>query len=162
MGITILAGLLMMVGLVGVVVPMVPGLVLVVLGTVLWAAERGDARAWIVVGVAVALYAAGLVTRYVLPGRRMQQAGVGTMTLLVAVLIALVGFFVVPVAGAPLGFVLGVFLVELARDRDMARAWSTTKSALRGVVTSTGIELVTGFAIVLTWVLGLLILGSGP
>ena len=161
MDVTFVAGLLMVVGLFGVMVPIIPGLVLVVLGTILWASERGDGRAWIVVGVAVALYAAGLVTRYVLPGRRMQRAGLGTATLLLAMVSAIVGFFLVPVIGAPLGFVLGVFLIELARHRDRGHAWVTTKSALRGVAASMGIELATGFDIVLAWVVGLLILGAG-
>ena len=88
MTVTIVAGMLMMVGLIGVVVPFASGLVLVVLGTVLWAFVRGDGRAWIVVGATVALYALGPVARYVLPGRRLRQDGVGTITLLLAVAIA--------------------------------------------------------------------------
>lgn len=161
MGVTLVTGCLMLVGLIGVVVPIIPGLVLVLLATVLWASERGDARAWIVVGVAVVVYAAGMVTQYVLPGQVMRRAGVGTLTLLLAVVLAVVGFFAVPVVGAPLGFVLGIFLVELTRHHDRDRAWTTTQSALRGVMASIGIELIAGFAIVLVWVVGLLTLGPG-
>lgn len=160
MSVTIIAALLMVVGLIGVVIPIVPGLVLILLGGVLWASERGDARAWIMVGTIAVLYAVGLVAQYVLPGRKLRQAGVGTMTLLLAVVVAVVGFFVVPVVGGPLGFVLGIFLVELSRHRDRSRAWSATKGALRGVMASMGIELVTGFAMILVWVATLLTLGT--
>ncbi|MEO7060752.1 MAG: DUF456 domain-containing protein [Lapillicoccus sp.] len=156
---TVVTALLMFVGLVGIVVPLVPGLPLVVAATALWASERGDGRAWVIVGVAVVLYALGVVMRYVLPERRMRRAGVGTPTLLLAVVVAIVGFFILPVVGAPLGFVLGIFLAELARRRDRRVAWTATRSALAGVLTSMGIELAAGFAIVVAWVVGLLTLG---
>ncbi|WP_295698951.1 DUF456 domain-containing protein [Lapillicoccus sp.] len=162
MSMTIVVGLLMVVGLIGVVVPVIPGLAIVMLGTVLWAADRGDVHAWLVVGAATVLYAAGLVTRYALPGRRMRRAGVRPATLVLALVAAVAGFVVVPVVGAPIGFVLGVYLVELAGHRDHGRARAATMAALEGVVTSAGIELVTGFAIVLIWVVGLLTLGVGP
>jgi uncharacterized protein len=41
-------------------------------------------------------------------------------------LLAVVGFVVVPVVGLPLGFVLGVYLAELARLRDPGAAWPST------------------------------------
>ena len=76
-------------------------------------------------------------------------------------LLAVVGFFVVPVVGALLGFVLGIYLVELTRHRDSRTAWASTRLALRAVALSIGIELGAGFAIVLVWVVGLWRLGSG-
>ncbi|MEP6799152.1 MAG: DUF456 domain-containing protein [Lapillicoccus sp.] len=161
MAVTVVTAILMVVGLIGIVVPLLPGLLLIVAATALWASERGDGRAWVLVGVAVLVYALGLVLRYVLPGRRMRRAGVGTPTLLLAVVIAIVGFFALPVVGAPLGFVLGIFLAELARRRDRAMAWTATHSALAGVLASMGIELAAGFTIVLAWVVALLTLGVG-
>ena len=67
-----------------------------------------------------------------------------------------VGFFVVPVVGAPLFFVLGVFLVEYSRYRERDRAWAATKSAVRGVLRSIGVELATAMAIAVTWMIGIL------
>ena len=69
----------------------------------------------------------------------------------------IIGFFVVPVIGGPLGFVLGIFLVELSHSRDSARAWTATKAALRGVLHSMGIELLAGLAILTTWIVGVLV-----
>ena len=53
----------------------------------------------------------------------------------------LVGLFVVPVVGLPLGFVLGVFVAELLRVRSTAAAWTATKEALKG----TGLAVLIGF-----------------
>jgi uncharacterized protein len=84
---------------------------------------------------------------------------VGTSTMLLAVVFAIVGFFVVPVVGAFVGFVLGVFVVESGRHRSRAAAWASTRQALRAVAMSVGIELAAGFAIVLVWLLGVWQLG---
>jgi ABC-type phosphate transport system permease subunit len=105
------------------------------------------------------VYAVGVVTQYLVPGRRLKDAGVKTSTLFLAVLLAIVLFFLIPVVGAPIGFVLGVFLVETGRHRESGSAWRSTLHALKAVAMSIGIELVAGFLIVLIWLLGVWRLG---
>ena len=158
---TIVAGLLMMVGLVGIVVPVLPGLLLTVGATAVWAMAHPSPAAWVVFWIALALYVVGVVTQYLLPGRRMRRDGVGTLTMAAAVVLGIVGFFVVPVVGAILGFVFGIFLAELARRKDRVAAWAATRVALRAVLHSMGIELAAGLAILLTWIVGLVALGPG-
>ncbi len=155
----VVPGLLMLVGLVGVVVPVLPGLFLVWLATALWAFEHPSHWAWVYCGVAALVYAGGLVAQYLVPGRRLKDAGVGTGTMLLAVVLAIVGFFVIPVVGAFVGFVLGVFVVESGRHRSRTAAWAGTKHALRAVAMSIGIELTAGFGIVVVWLLGVWQLG---
>ncbi len=149
--------LLIVVGIVGVVVPVVPGLLLTLAGVLLWALGEGSATGWVVLGASVVVYLAGVVLQYLVPGRRMRRAGVGTGTLLLAVLLGVVGFFVIPLLGAPIGFVLGIYLVEYGRSLDRHQAWSRTKAALQGVLVSTGIELVAGLVIAATWVTGVVV-----
>lgn len=158
---TLLTGLLLLVGLVGIVVPVLPGLLLVLAATLGWAFFHPDPAAWTVFWVSAVLFAAGMTAQYLVPGRRMRRQGVSTGTMLLAVILAVVGFFVIPVVGAPLGFVLGVFLVELSRRHDRRAAWASTRTALTAVAQSMGIELVAGFAIVATWLVGLWRLGPG-
>ncbi|HYN29578.1 MAG TPA: DUF456 domain-containing protein [Dermatophilaceae bacterium] len=146
--------LLILVGIAGIVVPILPGLILTVAGVVLWAIGDGSTTAWACVAVAVALYAAGLTLQYLLPGRRMKAQGVATSTLLLALALAVVGFFVVPVVGAVIGFVLGILLVEQGRSRDWRQAWSRTRHAVVAVLMSMGIELAAGLLIAATFVAG--------
>jgi hypothetical protein len=47
--------------------------------------------------------------------------------------------------------------VEYARSRDRSSAWRSTKSALKAVFTSMGIELLAALAIATTWVVGVLL-----
>ena len=143
--------LAMLVGTVGIVVPVLPGLFLVWGATLVWALERQDGPGWLVLGVATVLYAVGLVAQYLLPGRRMRSAGVQGWIVAVALVVAVLGFFVVPVVGAPLGFVLAIYLLERVKHHEHAAAWRATAQAIRAVALNIGIELATAFAIIATW-----------
>lgn len=105
-------------------------------------------------GIATGLYAVGLLSQYLFPGRRMKAAGVSTATLVISLVVAVVGFFVIPVVGAPIGFVAAIFLLEWLRRRDGGRAREATGRALRAVTLSVGIELLTGLGIMTTWGVG--------
>lgn len=148
---------LILIGLVGIVVPILPGLLLVLGAVLLWSWQVSTPLSWWVFGISAVLYAAGVALQYLIPGRHMRQAGVGTLTLVLAVVLGFVGFFVIPVIGGPIGFVLGIYLVEHSRSRDAQTAWASTKTALRAVFLSTGIELMAGGAIATTWVAGVLL-----
>lgn len=143
--------LAMLVGTVGIVVPVLPGLLVVWGATLVWAFERQDGPGWLVFGIATVLYAVGLVSQYVLPGRRMRSAGVEGGVVAVALAVAVVGFFVIPVVGAPLGFVLAVYLMERVKHREHVAARRATLQAVRAVALNIGIELATAFAIIATW-----------
>lgn len=154
----IVVALLMVVGVVGIVVPVLPGLLLVVAGVVLWALEERSTTGWVVLGVVAVVYLAGLVLQWLVPGRRMKRAGVQTSTLLAGVVTAIVAAFVIPVVGLFVGFPLGIFLVSLARTRDHKEALRATGHALRAVGTNILFELVTAFTIVAVWAVTVLFL----
>lgn len=147
--------LLIVVGLLGIALPVLPGLLLVLAGVLLWAVMEGTGLAWGIFAAGVAVAVAGFALQYLLPGRRMRERGVQTSTLGIAMLFGLVGFFVVPVVGAPLFFVAGIYLVELSRYRDGQRAWAATRSALKGVLRSMGVELSAAMLIAITWGVGI-------
>ena len=86
----------------------------------------------------------------------MKREGVGGMTLALGVVGAIIGLFVIPGIGLPIGFVAGIFAAEYVRFRDLDRSWQATKSALRGVLHSMGIELSAAALIAVVWVGGIL------
>jgi hypothetical protein len=157
--ITVIAALLVAVGIVGIVVPILPGLVLVVAGIAVWAVARADATAWTVLGVAVAIAVAGTVVKYLLPGRRLRESGVPGRTLATGALLGVIGFFLIPVVGLFLGFVLGVYLAELVRLGGHETAWPSTRKALAAVGWSILIELAAGLLAAAVWA-GALVLAS--
>jgi uncharacterized protein len=148
-----LVALVIAVGLVGILVPILPGSVLVVGAILVWAWSVGGATAWTVFAIAAALVAGGVVVKYVVPGRRLQVAGIPASTQWVGVLLGVVGFFVVPVVGLFLGFVLGVYLAELRRVGS-GRAWPSTVHSLKAVGLSIVIEFAAALVATLVWVVG--------
>jgi len=61
----------------------------------------------------------------------MSRAGVPGRSLLVGGLVGVIGFFLVPVVGLPLGFCLGVYAWELVRGADQAAARSAVWEAIK-------------------------------
>ena len=149
----VIAGLVILVGLVGIVLPVLPGLLLIALALVGWAAYVGGAVAWSVAAVGVLVLGVGALVKYVVAGRHMQAKGVPTSALVAGGLVGIVGFFVVPVVGLPLGFVLGIYLAELQRV-GRSQAWPATRHALAAVGLAVLIELTAGFLATAVWVVG--------
>ncbi|RNL79629.1 DUF456 domain-containing protein [Nocardioides marmorisolisilvae] len=149
----LLIALAIAVGLVGVLIPMLPGSALVLAAVLVWAAVVGESGGWLVAAIATALLAVGVVVKYLVPGRRLQRSGIPNRTLLIGGVLGIVGFFVVPVVGLPLGFVLGIYLAELERTgRD--RAWPATVEALKAVGLGMLIELTFASLAAVTWLIG--------
>lgn len=149
------AGVLVAVGLVGIVVTVLPGLLLVVVGIAVWAVPRGDIVGWTVLVAAVGIALIGTVAKFLLPGRALRASGVPGRTLVAGAVLGIVGFFVIPVIGLFLGFVLGVYLAELARLDDRSMAWPSAREALRAVGLSILIELAAGLLVTATWIAGM-------
>jgi uncharacterized protein YqgC (DUF456 family) len=149
----VLVALAIAVGLLGIIVPILPGFLIILVAIWAWALSVGGATAWTVTGVATAFLLVGTVVKYTVPGRRLKDAGVPASTQWVGVAVGLVGFFVVPVVGLFLGFVLGVYLAELRR-LGHPDAWPSTVHALKAAGLSVLIELAAGLLAAWTWVAG--------
>jgi uncharacterized protein len=152
----LLVGVAVLVGLAGIVVPVLPGTLLIAVAILVWATEDGSGRAWLVFAVAAAFLAVGAVVKYTVPGRRLKASGVPRRSLVLGGLLGIVGFFVVPVVGLFLGFVLGVYLSE-AQRLGPERAWPSTVAALKAVGVSLLIELAAGLLAATAWFVGALV-----
>ncbi|WP_309134749.1 DUF456 domain-containing protein [Cellulomonas sp.] len=152
----LLTGLLVVVGLVGVVVQVLPGALLVAGAVVLWGVLQGTGLGWGVAIAAVVLTAVAQVVKYLLAGRHLQRGGVPNRTLVLGAVAGVVGFFVIPVVGLFLFFVAGVYAAERVRLRDHATAWRSTVRALQATGLTILVELAGAMLVVGAWVVGLL------
>ncbi|MEP7017328.1 MAG: DUF456 domain-containing protein [Actinomycetota bacterium] len=153
-GFTVVVGLIMLIGLIGIAVPVLPGLLLVWVAVLIWSEDTQTTTGWVVLGIATLLAVLGQLLQYILPGRRMRTAGVTTSSTMAGAGLGAVGFFVLPVVGGFLGFVLGVYLAERIKLGNHAIAWTSTMHALRAIGLSMGIEMATGLTIAATWLVG--------
>ncbi len=153
---TLLVGLGIVVGLVGTVVVVLPG-ILIVWGSLLaWSLLDDNPYRWAVLGVSTALLVASTVLKYLVPGRRLSESGVPGWSLLAAGIAGIVGFFLIPVVGFFLGFVLGLLGSEILRLKDLSVAWPATKSALAAVGISVAVELFAGLLMAAAWLAAVL------
>jgi uncharacterized protein YqgC (DUF456 family) len=155
-GVEVLVALAIAVGLVGILVPVLPGSVLVLGAILVWAWELGGATAWVTFGLAAALLLVGGVVKYLVPNRRLKDAGIPASTQWIGAALGIVGFFVIPVVGLLIGFVLGVYLAEYRR-LDARAAWPSTKHALKAVGISILIELAAGVVATFIWIAGVVL-----
>lgn len=149
----VLVALAIAIGLLGILVPVLPGFLLILGAIWVWAFSVGGVTAWTVTGVATAFLLVGAVVKYTVPGRHLKDAGVPTSTQWAGVALGLVGFFVIPVVGLFVGFVLGIYLAELRR-LGHPEAWPSTKHALRAAGLSVLIELAAGLLAAWAWIVG--------
>lgn len=154
----VLSGLVMVLGLVGVVVPGMPGPLVVWAGVLWWSGVEDSARSWGVLAGATAVLLLNQAVKWLLPTRRMRDAGVSRRTFLLAGGVAVVGFFLLPVMGAPIGFIGAIYTAERRRLGGHGEAKASTRTAMRATGTSMLVELFACLLVTGAWV-GALIAG---
>lgn len=153
-----LALVVMLVGLLGVVVPVMPGLLLVWLaacGTLLW--QGTDVAGWAVAGVMTVLFGLGTLATVYLPARRGRAGGMTTATAAAVLAGAGVGFVVLPVAGLLVGAGVGLYLGERARLGDPVAARASALATARAYGVGVLVELALGVAMIAVWAVTVLV-----
>lgn len=150
----ILVALAIFVGILGIIVPILPGVILIFGAILVWAIVTGGTTAWVVFAVSTVFLVISGVIKYTWPGRKMKDAGVSNRAIFLGFVLGIIGFFVIPVVGLFVGFVLGVYLSELHRLRENRQAWEATKHALKGVGLSILIELFGALLATGVWIVG--------
>ncbi|MFF9867460.1 DUF456 domain-containing protein [Streptomyces sp. NPDC013953] len=147
----LMVGLVMLLGLLGVLIPGVPGSWLMWAAVAWWALQDTSALAWwLLVGSTVLL----LLTQGVvwhLPPRRLRGVGVTRRMVVYAGVGALLGFILVPVVGAVPGYVGGIYLSERLRLGGHGPAMTSTRTVMRAIGTSVLVELFACLVIAAAW-----------
>ncbi|MCS6711477.1 DUF456 domain-containing protein [Brachybacterium sp. EF45031] len=143
--VTVLAALLFIVGLTGIVLPVLPGTLTLVVTMLVWAILIGGWPSWVAFSVVLVLSVIGMTASYVLTGKRLKSRQVPTWAILLGIAGAIVGFFVIPVLGIPLGFMIGLYLAELSRLQNARTALDSTVVALKAIGLGILVELACAF-----------------
>lgn len=151
----VVCAILIGVGIVGIIVPVVPGSLLIAGSLLIWALTVQTAAGWLVFGVGAALAIVGMTASAILAGRTMKQRKIPSWSILAGLVLGVVGMFVIPVVGLFVGFALGLFLSELTRHKEFGPAWSSSYAALKATGLGILVELGCGFAAGTVWITGL-------
>jgi uncharacterized protein YqgC (DUF456 family) len=146
-------GLVIAIGLLGIVFPVLPGGIIVGLAIGVWAFVVGG-WAWAFFAAAAIVIAAAEVIKYYVAGRTLKSAGVPNVTVVVGGIVGIVGFFVVPVVGLILGFILGAMVSELVRGWSFEQAWRGAVAAMKAAGASMLVELSGALIATTIWLVG--------
>lgn len=128
------------IGLCGVVLPVLPGLTLIFAAIGVWALVVGG-WAWLVFALAAVFLGVAALFKYLVANKSMKNSGVPGRTVMVGGLLGIVGFFVIPVIGLIIGFVLGAFLAEWYRGKSVEAGWRGAIAATKAAGIAMIIEL---------------------
>ncbi|GAA3070818.1 MULTISPECIES: DUF456 domain-containing protein [Actinomycetes] len=128
------AFVLLLVAMAGVVLPVLPGSLLIIVTLLAWAVLLGGPAVWTAAVIGMVLATAGWAASTVLTGRALHRERIPRGPILVGVVAALVGMVMLPPLGLFLGFALGLFGAEfIRRDRDWQAAAQASLAALRAM-----------------------------
>ena len=152
-GLVVIVGAAIAVGIVGTVVPVLPGLWLIWVACLFYGIIAGFGSAGGVAMLLITLLAVGgTLAGIVLPNRSAGASGVSRLGRLLALVLAIVGFFVIPVIGAPLGFAVGILAAALVQTRDLTAAWTSTRATIGAMLAASGVQLGAGVVMGVIWV----------
>lgn len=151
---TLVCGALIAVGIAGVVVPVLPGSILIIVSLLVWALTVASAEGWAVFAIGTVLAGAGLAAGLVLTGRTLKRRQIPGRSVTIGVVLGIVGMFLIPVIGLFVGFAVGLFASEYARQRNGGAALQSSLHALKATGLGILAELALACLAGTTWVIG--------
>ena len=149
--ITLVSIILLVLGIIGTFLPVLPGLFLSLCGLLIYKFGTDAPISMIYIWIFVVLTALFAVLNYVIPARTNRKYGGTRWGSVGSVVGTLVGMFFIPIPfGFLIGMFLGVFIGELLHDStDKKKAFNSTKGALIGFIYGTGFNFIVGVAMLL-------------
>ncbi|HSR32248.1 MAG TPA: DUF456 domain-containing protein [Anaerolineae bacterium] len=149
----ILTLIVMLVGVIGIVLPIIPGTILIFVAALIYALiERFQAVGWptlVVLGFLAAVATSADIWASSVGAR---MSGASGWSVIVGLVAGLAGFVVFSLPGAIFGAILGVLLTEIIRVGDWRQALKAGSGWLLGWVLSTVVQLVIGLIMVAIFV----------
>jgi uncharacterized protein len=141
----------MVIGLFGLLVPLIPGLVIIWLSALAYGIAVGfDTIGWVLFALISVLMIAGGIVDNVLIGAKAIQKGASWAALGLGMAAGLLGILLFPPFGGLIGAFIAVFLFEFARHGDWRKALQLTK----------GMAVGCGWAFFVRFGIGLLMIGA--
>lgn len=151
--VTALVAAAMVVGVAGTILPVVPGVWLILAAGVVYGVATGfGVTGWVAFGVMAVLAVGGSLVTVVLPQRSATRVGVPLWGQALAAALAVVGLFVIPFVGAMVGFVIGILIASLRETGDVRAAIPAAFATLKTMLVASAIQFAFGVAMFVTWI----------
>lgn len=154
---TIATSVLIIIGCLGIVIPVLPGSITALIGLIIWALVVQSVEGWVVLALGGTLLLAGMSASLVLTGTRLKRRAIPNRTLLFGVAGGVIGMFVIPVVGLPVGFVVGLLATETVRNRNFRTALDTSWVALKAAGIGIILELTCALLAASVFIIGAIV-----
>ena len=143
--------LLLLVGILGTFLPVLPGLLLSLFGLLIYKFGTESSLSMVYIWIFVFLTLLSIILNYVIPARTNRKYGGTRWGSVGSIIGTILGMFFIPLPfGFLIGMFLGVFVGELLHDaKDKKKAWNSTKGAFIGFLYGTGFNFMVGLAMFL-------------
>ena len=143
--------LLLLVGILGTFLPVLPGLLLSLCGLLIYKFGTESSLSMVYIWIFVFLTLLSIILNYVIPARTNRKYGGTRWGSVGSIIGTILGMFFIPLPfGFLIGMFLGVFVGELLHDaNDKKKAWNSTKGAFIGFLYGTGFNFMVGLAMFL-------------
>jgi len=144
----------MLVGLVGVVIPIFPGVVVIWLAALGYGIINGfdPPGLLIFIFITIALIP-GVTVDNVLMGAGARQGGASWISILGALVAGIIGTLLFPPVGGLIAAPLAVLLLEFQRVRHFGKAWVATRGLAVGWLLSVGAKFIIGSLMIGLWLI---------
>lgn len=143
--------ILLIIGIIGTIVPVLPGLILSLAGLLIFKFGTDSGMPMLYVWIFGLLTLLSAILNYVIPAKTNKKYGGTRWGSIGSFVGTLLGMFFIPIPfGFLIGMLLGVFVGELLHDiNDRKKAFNSTKGALIGFIYGTGFNMMVGVAMLL-------------
>jgi uncharacterized protein YqgC (DUF456 family) len=150
----VLIALILLVGAVTLVIPVLPGLVIIWAATLLYGLVTGFTLPGIILFALITLIMlAGTIIDYLVVGASVRQTGTSWLAIGLALLAGILGTIFLPPLGGLLAALMVLFLVELIRLKDWRKALQSARGMILGLGWSTLARIGFGLTMILLWLL---------
>jgi uncharacterized protein YqgC (DUF456 family) len=150
--------ILLILGILGTFIPVLPGLLLSLAGVLIYKFGTDAPLSMVYVWIFVFLTIMSVILNYVIPARTNRKYGGTRWGSVGSVVGTIAGLLFIPIPfGFLIGMFLGVFIGELLHDAsDKKKAWNSTKGAFIGFLYGTGFNFIVGLAMFLVVLIDML------
>jgi uncharacterized protein YqgC (DUF456 family) len=144
----------MLIGVIGVVTGLFPGHVIIWLAMLVYGIVVGfDVTGGVLFGIITGIMLAALVVDNFIMGYAARERGASWLAIAVAMIAGVLGTFIIPPFGGIILALLGLFIVEVIRLRNVRHALDSTRNMALGCGWSVIVRLVMAFMMIGLWLL---------
>jgi uncharacterized protein YqgC (DUF456 family) len=150
----VLTAAVIVIGVIGTIVPLLPGLALVWVAALVWGFLMSFGTAGVVAMIVITLlFSAGIYLSLRIPQKSAAAQGLSIRGTLFGVALAIGVGIVIPVVGIPLGFVLGVWIVRIAETGNARAAFDSALATTAALLRASAAQFGIGVAMGTVWLL---------